>query len=122
MSFTNFVSLDGNLTRDAEIRYSSSGTAFASFGIAHNRKVKDRDEVFFFDVTVIGKYAEMIAERLRKGTSVLVVGQLRQQRWEDERGGKRSKVEIVASQVMFNGAAPKGTDAAGEISDEDIPF
>ena len=122
MSFTNFVSIDGNLTRDAEIRYSSSGTAFASFGLAHNRKVKDRDEVFFFDVTVIGKYAEMIAERLRKGTSVLVVGQLRQQRWEDERGGKRSKVEIVASQVMFNGAAPKGTDAAGEISDEDIPF
>ena len=122
MSFTNFVSIDGNLTRDAEIRYSSSGTAFASFGIAHNRKVKDRDEVFFFDVTAIGKYAEMIAERLRKGTAVLVVGQLRQQRWEEDRGGKRSKVEIVASQVMFNGAAPKREGAAVEIPDDDIPF
>ena len=122
MSFTNFVSIDGNLTRDAEIRYSSSGTAFASFSLAHNRKVKDRDEVFFFDVTAIGKYAELIAERLRKGTAVLVVGQLRQQRWEDERGGKRSKVEIVASQVMFNGAAPKGEGPAVEIPDDDIPF
>ena len=122
MSFTNFVSIDGNLTRNAEIRYSSSGTAFASFSLAHNRKVKDRDEVFFFDVTAIGKYAEMIADRLRKGTAVLVVGQLRQQRWEDDRGGKRSKVEIVASQVMFNGAVPKGEGAAVEIPDDDIPF
>ena len=122
MSFTNFVSVDGNITRDAEIRYSSSGTAFASFSIAHTGKVKDRDEVFFFDVTAIGKYAEMIAERLRKGTAVLIVGQLRQQRWADDRGGKRSKVEIVASQVMFNGSAPKGEGAAVEIPDDDIPF
>ena len=64
----------------------------------------------------------MIAERLRKGTAVLVVGQLRQQRWEDDRGGKRSKVEIVASQVRFNGAAPKGEGASVEIADDDIPF
>ena len=122
MSFTNFVSVDGNLTRDAEIRYSSSGTAFSSFSIAHNRKVKEKDEVSYFDVTVIGKHAEMITERLRKGTTVLVVGRLRQQRWEDDRGGKRSKVDILANQVMFNGSAPKGTDVAGEIPDEDIPF
>ena len=121
MSFTNFVSVDGNLTRDAEIRYSSSGTAFASFAIAHNRKVKDRDEVHFLDVTVIGKHAEMISERLRKGTAVLVVGRLRQQRWEDDRGGKRSKVEIVASQVMFNGTPLKGDVLPDDIPDID-PF
>jgi len=122
MSFTNFVSVDGNLTRDVEVRYSTSGTAFASFTVAHNRKVKERDEVHFFDVTAIGKYAEMIAERLRKGAAVLVVGSLRQSRWEDDRGGKRSKVEIVASQVMFNGSAMKGTDEAVDNPDEDIPF
>jgi len=122
MSFTNFVSVDGNLVRDAEIRYSSSGTAFSSFSIAHNRKVKEKDEVSYFDVTVIGKHAEMITERLRKGTTVLVVGHLRQQRWEGDHGGKRSKVDILANQVMFSGSAPKETDAAGDIPDEDIPF
>jgi len=122
MSFTNFVAVDGNLVRDAEIKYTQSGLAVGSFSLAHNRKVKERDEVFYFDVTVIGKHAEMITERLRKGTTVLVTGRLRQQRWEDERGGKRSKVVISANQVMFNGSAPKETDAAGEIPDEDIPF
>ena len=122
MSFTNFVVLDGNLVRDAETKYTQTGLAVASFSIAHNRKVKDRDEVFYFDVTVMGKHAEMIIERLRKGTMVLVVGHLRQRRWEDDRGNKRSKVEILANQVMFSGTTPRGESTAAAIPDEDIPF
>jgi single-strand DNA-binding protein len=116
MSFTNFVSVDGNLTRDAEIKYSPSGTAFANFTVAHNRKIKDRDEAYFLDVTAIGKHAEAIADRLKKGTAVLVVGHLRQRRWEDDRGGKRSKVEIMASQVTFVGTMPRG-----DVLPEDVP-
>ncbi len=122
MSFTNFVAVDGNLVRDAETKYTQSGLAVASFSVAHNRKVKDRDEVYYFDVTVMGKHAELIVERLRKGTMVLVVGHLRQRRWENDQGNKRSKVEIFASQVMFSGTPPKVESPAEDDSDEDIPF
>lgn len=122
MSFTNFVAVDGNLVRDAETKYTQSGLAVASFSIAHNRKVKDRDEVYYFDVTVMGKHAELIIDRLRKGTMALVVGHLRQRRWEDDHGNKRSKVEILANQVMFSGTAPKSESPAAEVPDEDFPF
>jgi single-strand DNA-binding protein len=102
----NKVFLMGNLTRDPELRYTPNGTAVAGFGVAVNRryttKEGDRKEdVDFFEVEVWDKQAENCNEYLAKGRGILVEGRLRQDRWEDESGNKRSKLKIVASSVQF---------------------
>lgn len=112
MSSFNEVILLGNLTRDPELRYTQNGTAVAKFGLAVNRKFNNKEgetkeEVDFFDIEVWQKQAENCSEYLRKGSQVLVVGRLKQERWEDDHGNKRSKVKIVASSVRFLGKPDK---------------
>lgn len=95
----------GNVTRDPELRFTQSGTAVASFGLAVNRRWQNKatqeweEAVSFFDVTCWQQQAENVAESLTKGTRVVVVGRLEQRSWETEGGDKRSKVEIIADAV-----------------------
>jgi len=125
----------GNLTRDPELRYTASGAAVASFGLAVNRKYKAGDEwkeeVCFVDITVWAKQAENCAEYLHKGSPVFVEGRLNYQSWESDTGQKRNKLEVVASTIQFLGrpGAEKGagSDASGgeQFSSgggDDIPF
>ena len=102
----NKVFLLGNLTRDPELRYTPNGTAVAGFGVAVNRRYTTKEgdrkeEVDFFEVEVWDKQAENCNEYLSKGRGILVEGRLRQDRWEDESGNKRSKLKIVASTIQF---------------------
>jgi len=60
-----------------------------------------KEDVDFFEVEVWDKQAENCNEYLSKGRGILVEGRLRQDRWEDESGNKRSKLKIVASSVQF---------------------
>ncbi len=91
------VTLAGNLTRDPELRFTTNGTALATFGLAVNRrkKVGDtwEDEVSFFDVVAWQTLAENVAESLTKGTRVVVTGSLTQRSWETD------SVEVVAAEV-----------------------
>jgi single-strand DNA-binding protein len=107
----------GNLTRDPDLRYAPSGTAFCSFTVAINSKYKGRDgqyvdEVDYIDVTAFGRQGEACGERLKKGSRVVVQGKLKQERWDGEDGKKHSKVKIIASLVQF--ADGKGGGAAEE--------
>lgn len=100
----NSVHLVGNMTRDAELRFSNSGTAMASFGLAVNKRRKGvngeyEDEAHFFDIQTFGDLAEHVAESLEKGARVAINGQLAQRSWETTDGDKRSKVEVVADSV-----------------------
>ena len=101
----NTVNIVGNATRDAELRFTPSGQAVASFGVAVNRRWQNRqtqeweEAVSFFDITCWGQLAENVAESVQKGTRVVVDGRLDQRSWETEQGDKRSKVEIVADEV-----------------------
>lgn len=101
----NTVNIVGNATRDPELRFTPSGQAVASFGVAVNRRWQNRqtqeweEAVSFFDVTCWGQLAENVAESVQKGTRVVVDGRLDQRSWETEQGDKRSKVEIVADEV-----------------------
>ena len=102
----NKVFLMGNLTRDPELRYTPNGTAVAGFGVAVNRRYttkegERREDVDYFEVEVWDKQAENCNEYLSKGRGILVEGRLKQDRWEDESGNKRSKLKIVASSVQF---------------------
>jgi single-strand DNA-binding protein len=103
----NKVILVGNLTRDIELRYLPSQSAVANFGIATNRKWKDkqsgefREEVMFIDVALFGRPAEVAKQYLRRGSKVLVEGKLVFEQWVDNTGQKRSKHKIQADSVNF---------------------
>jgi single-strand DNA-binding protein len=105
MSNGNHVSIVGNLTRDPELRFTPSGQATATFGVAVNRRWQNRqtnewEEVTsFFDVVCWAQLAENAAQSLSKGTRVVVSGRLDQRSWETPEHERRSKVEITADEV-----------------------
>lgn len=117
----NQVILMGNLTRDPELRTTGSGQSVCSFSLAINRSWQDQngqqqDAVDYFDITVWGKLAELVSQYLSKGRRCLVQGRLSQSTWEQD-GQKRSKVEVVASDVTFldgpGGAGPATASQSG---------
>ncbi len=116
MSFTiNHISLvGGNLVRDAEMKYTGSGTPVLNFDIALNRSWRNREsgeiqeEVSYFKINYWGKPAESVQKFLTKGKKVALEGRLQQRRWEGPDGKTNSIVEIVASSVILMGGA--GTD------------
>ncbi len=101
----NSVTLVGNITRDPELRFTASGQATASFGLAVNRVWNDRqtnekkEAVSFFDIVCWREMAENASESLSKGARVVVTGRLEQRSWETPEGEKRSKIEVVADEV-----------------------
>ena len=102
----NKIILVGNLTRDIELRYSQSGSAIASFGLAVNRTWRDqsgekKQEVMFIDVSVFGKSAEIANQYLSKGKKVLIEGRLKLEQWQDKNGGNRSKHAVVCENFEF---------------------
>ncbi len=130
----NRVFLMGNLTRDPELRYTPSGTAVAGFGLAVNRRYTTKEgdkkeEVDFFEIEVWNKQAEICNEYLTKGRAVLVEGRLKQDRWEDEAGNKRSKLKIVSLSIQFmpksfeNDTKTGGSEPIEEpFEDSNLPF
>lgn len=102
---TNTVTVIGNATREPELRFTNTGRAVASFGLAVNRRWQNRqtneweEATSFFDVTCWAELAENVAESIPKGARVMVTGRLEQRSWETDQGDKRSKVEIQADEV-----------------------
>ena len=101
----NSVTIVGNLTRDPELRYTPTGTAQCTVGVAVNRVWTDRqtnerkENVSFFNVVLWREMAENAGECLTKGMRVIVSGRLEQRSWETQEGEKRSKIEIVADEI-----------------------
>ena len=125
MASLNHIFLIGNLTRDPELRYTPSGTAVGGFGMAINRRYttkngEKREEVDFFEIEVWDRQAEICNEYLSKGRPVLIEGRLKQDRWEDESGNKRSKLKIVANNVQFLSQKLEDGISSNNIKDEKI--
>ncbi len=104
----NQVILMGRLTRDPEMRTTTTGKSIASFSLAVDRQGQD-DQADFFDITAWEKLGELANQYLSKGRRCLVQGRLRQDTWDDkETGKKRSKVEVVATDITFLDAPSDG--------------
>ncbi|MCK5093969.1 MAG: single-stranded DNA-binding protein, partial [Spirochaetes bacterium] len=121
----NLVVLEGNLVSDPEIRSTQNGTALCTFSIASNysfyRDEELQEEVYFLDVTVWAKLAELCNEHLKKGRRVIVNGRIKQSKWLDDDGGTHSKISIVGNQVQFLDFKDSQKDEA-ELSEENVPF
>src|ERR1700751_1661881 len=102
MSNGNHVTVVGNLTRDPELRFTPTGQATASFGLAVNRRWQNRqtqaweEQTSVFEIVGWRELAENGGESIQRGTRVIVSGRLEQRSWEAQDGDKRSRIEVIA--------------------------
>ena len=104
----NKVILMGNLTRDVEVRTTTSGQSVANFSLAVNRSWRgqdgqQQDQTSFINCVAWGKVGDIIAQYVHKGSPLLVSGRLDQRSYQDKDGNKRSAVEVVVEDFNFVG-------------------
>lgn len=114
----NKVLLMGNLTRDIELRHVSSNMAVANIGLAVNRRFRTSDgetkeETTFVDCEAWGRTAEVMSQYLHKGRPVFIEGRLKLDQWEDQQGGKRSRLKIVVESFQFIDSRGEGGGSPG---------
>lgn len=127
----NTYVISGNLTKDPELRATTSGTPVYNGSICYNSRRKSQsgdweDVPNFFDFVAFGKAAEVLA-RKQKGDKIVLNGELTQRSWESKEGERRSKVELLVRE--FVDASRQGAKRPAqeqpqeqEVFDEDIPF
>lgn len=121
----NKAIISGNLTRDAELRSTTSGTAVLTIGVAVNDRRRNpqtgdwEDYANYIDCVMFGSRAQAIANYLTRGTKVAIEGKLRWRQWESD-GQKRSKIEVVIDEIEFmtsreggNGGQPRQSAQQG---------
>lgn len=147
----NKAMLIGNLTRDPELRKTTSGQSVCSFSIATNRIYTDasgqkKDQPDYHNIVAWGKLGEICGQYLVKGKKVYIDGRMQTRDWEGQDGQKKYRTEIVAENMIMldrggspmagggtSGAVPMSVGAAAmadepaanpddEIKLEDIPF
>ena len=127
---TNIVILAGRLTKDVELRFTPNGTPVAKLSLAFDRSYqKDgewQQETSYLDVVVWEKRGEKCAEKLKKGSPVLVEGYIKTRSYEKD-GINRKVTEIVAHKVSFlerevKRPQPEDFENKPEHTDEDLPF
>jgi len=141
MASLNKVMLIGNLGKDPEVRFTTSGTAVASFSIATSERFKGKsgdweERTEWHNVVLWGKLAEIAGEYLAKGKTVYIEGRLQTRKWQDRDGKDRYTTEIVGEKMQMlsakgdGGARNSGGGASPATSfeepafnpDDDIPF
>lgn len=108
------AALTGNLTKDPEVRETSSGKTVANLRIAVNTY---GDKTSYFDLVVWERTAEIAGEYLSKGSAVAVSGRLEQREWEKD-GQKRSSVELVVNDLKL----PAKGGVAATAPAAELPF
>ena len=123
----NYVIVAGNLTKDPVFRQTTNQTPVVNFSLASNRKYKDSSNQWQEDVCYVGivawnKLAESCRDRLKKGSAVLVDGELQSRTWKTDDGHNRSIVEIKARRIQFlnkRGKISEGGDNGVEKNNND---
>jgi len=122
----NRVQLIGNLTRDPELRYTPSGTAVCSFGLATNRSWntdsgEKHEETEFHRIVSWNKLAELCSQFLVKGRKVYVEGRLQTRSWTTQDNQQRSVTEIVIDDMILLDS-PQGRTQASSSQEKPEPI
>ena len=109
----NKVYLIGNLTRDPEMRSTSTGIPVCNFSIAVNRRKRadGQQETDFFNIVAWRQLAELCSRYLVKGRKVAIAGSIQTRTYEAQDGSKRSAFDIVADDVEFLSPAQGGASS-----------
>lgn len=101
------ITVVGNLVGDPELRFTPGGAAACRFTLAHNPRSFDREknewvdgEPTFFDCTAWRDLAEHVAESLRRGHRVILIGNLNTRRWQSDGSGKTPAGETISRQEL----------------------
>lgn len=123
MASLNKVILIGRLTADPELKQTGSGVAVTSFSIAVDRKYTNGTEKKADFITVVAwrQTAEFICKYFRKGSAIIVLGELQTRSWTDSDGKKRTATEVVASEVSF-AESKKNTETNSPTADNFAAF
>ena len=124
MNSLNSILMEGNLTKDPELKATSKGTKVCTFTVASNRYYKKDDEqqqeVSFFPVEVWAGLADTCNQYLKKGRGVRVVGRIKQDRWKDQEEKNHERFKIVAEHVEFKPLFTKNGEEKKEEVEEDV--
>jgi len=115
----NRVLISGRLTREPDKRAAQDGTAVTSFDLAFHRRFRNRDgslgeQTGFVTVLTYQRLAEVCGEYLRTGSPVLVEGRLQFREWKNEKGERRTRLELRGELVHFLERRPSESMTAGE--------
>jgi single-strand DNA-binding protein len=135
----NKVMLIGNLGKDPEVRYTSSGVAVATFSLATNESWKDQDgnlqeRTEWHNIVAWRKLAEICGEWLKKGKKVYIEGRIQTRSYDKNTGVKKYMTEVVADNLIMLDGRPAGGEretggspeaaepGTGGAKEEDLPF
>ncbi len=112
MASFNKIIIIGNISTEIELKQTQSGLSVCSFNVAVNRRGANNGEqnTDFFTVQTWRKTAEFVSQYFKKGSPILVCGQLQTRRYTDTQGNKRTAYEIVADEVSFVGSKETPTE------------
>ena len=122
--YYNKIMLSGNVTRDAELKYSQSGAPILTFSIGVNKSYKDAqgnkiEKTIFPNCVMFGKGAEALAQYITKGKGLFVEGELNIENYEDKEGIKRTVSRVIVRDVRFTGGpATANTSTTSSNSEE----
>lgn len=134
----NNLIIAGQLGKDAEVKFLSSGDAVCNFSIADSQG-KDKPTIWW-NCQLFGKRAESLSPYLVKGQSVTVTGNVSEREWTDKDGNKRKQMDVRVNDVALQGGKKEASQAAPVAStprqaapaqqsapnvsdmDDDIPF
>src|SRR3989338_793132 len=120
----NKVLLIGNLTRDPELRYTPSGAAVCTFGIATNRYYvasdgQKKEETEFVKIVSWNKLAELCSQLLAKGRKVYVEGRLQTRSWETPDGQNKQTTEVVIDDMRILDSK-RDFEGGGAVEETDL--
>ena len=120
----NKVFLIGRLSRDPELRNTSSGTPVCQINVAISRPVSQGSEpqTDFINVVVWNKQAENVAKYLSKGRQIAVEGRIQTRNYDNSEGKRTYVTEVIASNVEFLGSANDNNKATTNSPSNENPF
>jgi single-strand DNA-binding protein len=146
MRSLNRVQLIGNMGRDPEMRYTTSGKAVCNFSVATSHTWKDPDgtpqeRTEWHNIVAWGKLGEICNQYLAKGRQVFLEGRLQTRKWQGQDGSDRYTTEVVIDNMILLGGGrneggapgrqpaeahhertPHNGGSGGAMDDDDIPF
>lgn len=100
----NKVILMGRLTHDVELKTTNGGLEICQFSIAVNRRSKDGESADFIDCVTFGKRAVFLTKYFKKGSAIIVLGNINTEMFTDKNGNKRKSVKVIADEIQFGSA------------------
>lgn len=97
----NEVTIGGRLTVQPELTTTKTGKEMTTFTVAVKRRGKDETESDFFNVVAWENLATLVTRYFTKGSSIFVVGELRNRKWTDQNGNKRYATDVHARDIRF---------------------